>query len=87
MWTPGGKLISVDNESPKFVPADLVFLRELAESGALQPVSDRTYPLEEMVEAHRYGTAGIKRGMCSSRRGILDFIHAPQTRWFTAGFD
>jgi NADPH:quinone reductase-like Zn-dependent oxidoreductase len=33
---------------------DVLFLQELIESGAFRPVVDRTYPLEQVVEAHRY---------------------------------
>jgi NADPH:quinone reductase-like Zn-dependent oxidoreductase len=47
---------------PKYTKEDVLLVKRLVEEGRYRPVIDRTYPLEEVVEATRYVEAGYKTG-------------------------
>lgn len=47
---------------PRVSKQDIEVLKRLMESGAFKPVVDRTYPLDEIVDAFRYVESGKKVG-------------------------
>ncbi|GII94105.1 NAD(P)-dependent alcohol dehydrogenase [Sinosporangium siamense] len=47
---------------PKQDQATALYFKELIESGEFKPVIDRHYPLDDIVEAHRYVDTGQKTG-------------------------
>jgi NADPH:quinone reductase-like Zn-dependent oxidoreductase len=59
---PGGACISVDDGKPELRREDMVLLGELASRSEIRPVIDRTYDLDDIVEAHSYVDRGHKRG-------------------------
>ncbi len=59
---PNGAYITMAQLDSKESRDNLIFIKELVEAGKLKVVIDRCYPLEDMVEAHRYVDAGHKKG-------------------------
>jgi len=58
---PDGKYVSITG-SPAKNPKDLLFLKDLIESGKLKTTIDRSYTLEQIREAHSYVEQFHKKG-------------------------
>ena len=56
-----GIFLSIGDQSKEEI-AHLIELKEIIEDGKLKAVIDRTYPLEDIVEAYQYVDTGHKKG-------------------------
>jgi len=65
MAQPGerrGMYVSIDDGALRLESERLDRMRDLVEAGIVTPITDKVYPLEQIVEAHRYVELGHKRG-------------------------
>lgn len=60
--TKGGRYISIDDAALVLSSRRLDRIRELVEQGSIVPVNDRSFSLDQIVEAHKYVELGHKRG-------------------------
>jgi NADPH:quinone reductase-like Zn-dependent oxidoreductase len=59
---PGGSYVSIGDGDLLLESARMDQIRELVEKKAVRPVLGHTFPIEEIVEAHRLVQSGHKRG-------------------------
>ncbi|MCB0685568.1 MAG: NAD(P)-dependent alcohol dehydrogenase [Saprospiraceae bacterium] len=60
--TSNGKYISIDQGTPSTPRQSFRLLKTLSEQEIIRPIIDRVFPLEKIVDAHKYVEMGHKRG-------------------------
>jgi NADPH:quinone reductase-like Zn-dependent oxidoreductase len=59
---PNGTFVTIAKLNTKQSEEEFTFIKELIEAGKIRAIIDRCYPLELMVQAHRYVETGHKKG-------------------------